>query len=159
MNLNIRRAKTGDNILIRPLQDEIAALHHEGRPDLFKTQARWYNDDVFEKMLSDPKQYIFIAELDGEVTGYAFAVLREIRGHSTYIDFNSLYIDDICVAKEHRRKGIGKLLFEQLEKIAKAHNCHDIELGVYAFNSSALAFYSGLGMKVRTLRMEKRLDI
>lgn len=38
MNINIRTAVIDDCERIRPLQKEIADLHHNGRPDLFKTE-------------------------------------------------------------------------------------------------------------------------
>ena len=38
MSIVIRRARPGDHLLIRELQQEIAALHYEGRPDLFQKE-------------------------------------------------------------------------------------------------------------------------
>lgn len=59
---------------IRLLQKEIADLHHNGRPDLFKTEARYFTKAVFAERLNDPRHTIYIAETDtGEVVGYAFA--------------------------------------------------------------------------------------
>lgn len=39
MKINIRNAVQEDCARIGPLQKEIADLHHEGRPDLFNTEA------------------------------------------------------------------------------------------------------------------------
>jgi len=109
MNINIRTAVIADCERIRPLQKEIADLHHKGRPDLFKTEARYFTKEAFAERLSDPKHTIYIAQTDsGEVAGYAFAWIIQHRSHSTYIDFDRFYIDDICVLKSHQRNGIGK---------------------------------------------------
>lgn len=42
MNINIRTEVIDDCERIRPFQKEIADLHHKGRPDLFKTEARYF---------------------------------------------------------------------------------------------------------------------
>ena len=51
MNINIRFAVIEDCKCIRPLQKEIADLHHKGRPDLFKTEARYFTKKEFEERL------------------------------------------------------------------------------------------------------------
>ena len=79
MNINIRTAVIDDCERIRPLQKEIADLHHNGRPDLFKTEARYFTKEAFAERLSDSKHTIYIAETDnGEVVGY-LAVLYVIE--------------------------------------------------------------------------------
>ena len=100
MKINIRNAVQEDCARIKPLQKEIADLHHEGRPDLFKTEARYFTEESFAERLNDPKHSVFIAEAeDGTVVGYAFAWVINYRNHSTYIDFDCFYLDDICVLK------------------------------------------------------------
>ena len=73
MEITIRSAVPEDCARIHPLQKEIADLHHEGRPDLFKTEARYFTEEAFAGRLQDPKHTVFIAEADGQVVGYAFA--------------------------------------------------------------------------------------
>ena len=51
MNINIRTAVIDDCERIRPLQKEIADLHHKGRPDLFKTEARYFTREAFAERL------------------------------------------------------------------------------------------------------------
>ena len=103
MHFNIRNAALRDHLTIRPLQKEIAELHYEGRPELFKPEPRYYSEETFARMLSDPRQFIFIAEDKNErVVGYAFACIMPVRNHPTYVDFDRFYIDDICVLEECR---------------------------------------------------------
>ena len=84
MNITIRNAEAGDNIKIRELQEEIAALHHNGRPDIFKTEARYYSDDIFAQRLDNPDEYIYIAESDGAVVGYAFETAKETTSRNSF---------------------------------------------------------------------------
>lgn len=158
MNIKIRNAVAEDRERIRPLQEEIADLHHQGRPDLFKTEARYFTQEAFSERLNDPKHTIFIAETDaGDVVGYAFAWVVSYRDHPTYLDFDCLYIDDICVLKSYRKKGIGKRLFACCKQVAQEKNCKMIDLGVWSFNEDAIAFYESCGMTERVRRMEYRL--
>ena len=159
MDINIRAAVAEDRIRIRPLQKEIAELHHEGRPDLFKNEPRYFTEEAFAQRIQDPNHAVLIAETErGDVVGYAFGWVILIRNHSTYIDFDRFYIDDICVLKEHRGKGIGKKLFAACKAIAKEKGCKDMELGVWAFNEDAIAFYRACGMTDRVRRMEYDLE-
>lgn len=159
MNINIRSAVLKDCEGIRPIQKEIADLHHNGRPDLFKNEPRYFTREAFEKRLSDPKHSVFIAETDkGDIVGYAFAWVVSYRNHCVYVDFDRFYIDDICVLKAYQRQGIGTLLFEQCKREAREKKCRMIDLGVWAFNKDAISFYKSCSMTEREIRMEYRLE-
>ena len=158
MNITIRNAVIEDCERIRPLQKEIADLHQNGRPDLFKTEPRYFTREAFWDRLNDPKHTVLIAETeDGQVVGYAFAWVIAYRKHSTYVDFDCFYIDDICVLESHRRQGIGKELLASCKRRAQEQNCKMLELGVWGFNKSAIAFYESFGMTDRIRRLELSL--
>lgn len=71
MSIMIRNAVGSDCEKIRPLQKKIADLHHNGRPDLFKPRARYFEQKAFDARLSNPNHFIFIAEDGfGKVAGY-----------------------------------------------------------------------------------------
>jgi len=155
MNVVVRRAVLADNEKIRPMQAEIAKLHYEGKPELFKPEPRYYTNEDFAKMLADPERYVFVAEEDGgRIVGYAFAYIIHVRRHPTYIDFDRFYIDDICVLEECRGKGIGKRLFAACREAAAQTDCTTMELGVFGFNKGAIAFYEACGMTEQQRRME-----
>ena len=120
MNITIRAAVLEDCERIRPLQKEIADLHHDGRPDLFRTEARYFSQDAFKERLEDPKHTILIAETDeGQVVGYAFAWVISYRNHTALVDHDSFYIDDICVLNAFQRAGIGRRLLNAANKRLK----------------------------------------
>lgn len=158
MNLIIRKAVSEDCTRIRPLQEQIAILHKTGRPDLFRSEARFFTQETFNDRLEDPNHTVWIAEADGMVVGYAFAWVIFYRNHPTYMDHDTFYIDDICVLESHRRQGIGRKLFEQCRETARALGCKNMDLGVWCFNEDAIAFYEECGMKPRVQRMELSLE-
>ena len=155
MKFRIREAVAEDREKIRPLQKQIADLHRDGRPDLFKEDARYFDEDSFAWRINEPTHFVIIAECDnGDVAGYAFAWIRYIRDHSSYLDRNELYIDDVCVLEKYQRQGIGRMLFEKLREKATDNGCLTMELGVFSFNKNAVAFYESVGMTERIKRME-----
>lgn len=158
VDIIIRRAVPEDCVRIRPLQRQIADLHRAGRPDLFRAEARFFTQEAFNQRLDDPNHTIWIAEADGKVVGYAFAWVVFYRDHSTYMDHETFYIDDICVLESHRRQGIGRKLFEKCRETARAMGCINIDLGVWGFNKEAIAFYESCGMCERVRKMELRLE-
>ena len=158
MNITIRNAVIEDCERIRPLQKEIADLHHNGRPDLFKAEPRYFTKEGFLERLNDPKHTVLIAETkNGQVVGYAFAWVIAYREHSTYVDFDCFYVNDLCVLKSHQRRGIGKKLMECCKERAREQKCKVMELGVWNFNREAIAFYQNCGMETRIRRMEYKL--
>lgn len=158
MDFIIRNAVSEDCEKIRPLQEEIALLHHEGRPDLFRTEARYFMQDDFDKRLSDPAHTVLIAEAEnGQVIGYAFAWVIGAKNHPTYIDFDSFYIDDICVLESWQGRGVGRTLLERCKDIAHSRGCKHLELYVWSFNERAMAFYEKSGFAEKTKKLELRL--
>ncbi len=155
MSILIRSAVQSDCTKIRPLQKEIADLHHAGRPDLFQTEARYYTEEAFAGIIGAPGHFVFMAENEmGEVVGYTFAWIIDYKNHSTYKPFLCFYIDDICVLESHRRRGIGRMLFEKCKAQAEECGCKMMDLGVWGFNREAIAFYESMGMKERLRKME-----
>ena len=158
MDFTVRKAVLEDCHRILPLQEQIAKLHILGRPDLFKNEARTYTEELFETWLDSPTHVLVIAEVDEEIAGYSISWVIQYRDHPTYKDFDSFYIDDICVLEKYRRCGIGKALMARCVEEARKRKCKNIDLNVWSFNIDAIAFYESCGLKERTKRMELRLE-
>ena len=158
MKFSVRKAVLEDCHRVLPLQTQISNLHFEGRPDIFKNEVRTYTEEQFQKWLDSPTHVLLIAEVNGEIAGYAFSWVIPYRDHPTYRDFESFYIDDICVLKKFRRQGIGRALIEHCKEEAKLRNCKNVDLGVWSFNKDAIAFYESCGLTERTKRMEIDLE-
>ena len=154
----VRNAVLEDCHRIRPLQEQISQLHFQRRPDIFKNEVRTYTETQFQQWLNSPAHVLLIAEADGEIAGYAISWVIQYREHPTYRDFDSFYIDDLCVLEKFRRQGIGRALIEHCKKEAKLRNCKNVDLGVWSFNKDAIAFYESCGLRERTRRMEMDLE-
>lgn len=55
-----------------------------------------------------------------------------------------LYVDELDVCANHRRKGAGKFIMEYLIDLAKTRGCEEVWLGAEADNDAANALYHSL---------------
>lgn len=156
-NINIRRAVHSDIPAIGRLLYQVHKVHSDARPDLFKPGARKYTDEELREMLSDDSRPIFVAEIDGEVAGYAFCIHKQLLHDNNMTDVKTLYIDDLCVDQAIRGKQIGTKLYEYVLSYARTCHCYNVTLNVWADNVNAVKFYEKIGLKVQKLGMEKLL--
>lgn len=75
--------------------------------------------------------------------GYAFYFFT----YSTFLAKPTLYLEDLFVLPEHRKRGIGAALLRALARIAVAEGCGRMEWVVLDWNRNAMRFYRGLGAK------------
>jgi ribosomal protein S18 acetylase RimI-like enzyme len=155
INISIRRAKPSDADGIVRLLMQIAQLHHEGRPDLFKPGSKKYGQAEFDAMLANESKPVFVAEDNfGNVAGYCICELIEYNGHAVLKDHVTLYIDDLCVDERLRGQRIGEKLNDAVIAYAKQTGVYNIELNAWECNPGAIRFYERCGFKVQRRRME-----
>lgn len=155
--MNIRFAETRDIPGMIELLKQVGQVHHEIRPDLFRAGAQKYDEAALKGLLADPSRPILIADLDGEVAGYAFCILQETKNDPVLCDRKVLYIDDLCVDENIRGKGIATALYARVLEYARELGCHSVTLNVWCGNDGAMAFYEKCGLKPQKIGMEKVL--
>ncbi len=88
--------------------------------------------------LSDkPKYNAFIGKIGNKCVSYIIYFFT----YSSFLALPTLYLEDIFVLEEYRRQGVGKKMFDHIEKIAKLEGCGRIEFTVLKWNKSAQEFY------------------
>lgn len=150
----IRRAEKRDIPVIGDLLSQVLEIHHQGRPDLFRTGAKKYTDEELEGILRDDDRPVFVAEEDGKVRGYAFCVFQQYVGHNIMTDVRTLYIDDLCVDEKARSRHVGKALYQYVLEFAREQGCYNVTLNVWASNTDALRFYEAMGLHPQKIGME-----
>lgn len=155
--MKIRKAEEKDIPEIGVLLLQVAKVHADARPDLFRAGARKYGDDELREILGDARRPVFVAEEDGAVKGYAFCVIQEHRGDRLFNDMKTLYIDDICVDERERGGGVGRALYEFAENYAREQGCFNVTLNVWSCNPAAERFYKARGLSPQKTGMEKIL--
>ena len=153
----IRRAKEKDLNDINKLLCQVLMVHHNGRPDIFKPNSKKYTDEELLKIIADDERPIFVAEDEGEVTGYAFCIIEQHKYNNILTDIKTLYIDDLCVDESARGQHIGKELYEYVLDFAKKEGFYNLTLNVWSCNTDALKFYEKMGLVPQKIGMEKIL--
>lgn len=154
----IRYAEEKDITKIGELLLQVDMVHHNGRPDIFKI-GRKYSDVELKELLKDELRPILVSvdETD-EVMGYCFCIVQQHNDNSVLTDIKTLYIDDLCVDEKHRRKHVGKELYEAAVRLAKNIGCHNLTLNVWSCNPSAMQFYESCGLVPQKVCMELMLE-
>ncbi len=145
--MHIRNALEKDIPSLNTLLHQVLDVHANGRPDIFKNGTTKYKDSQLSAILKNSATPIFVAvDAQDNVQGYAFCQYRFIKNDSILHDLKYMYIDDLCVNKTERGKGIGKQLYAYVQEEAKRNECQSIRLNVWALNQNALAFYEKMGL-------------
>ena len=156
--MEVRFAKPEDVAGILELLKQVGRVHHEGRPDIFRHNAQKYGASQVFRMLESSLQPIFVAVEDDQVLGYGFCQVKTHELDPVFHDYTELYIDDICVDENARRKGVGSAIYKEILRYAKQRRCHNVTLNVWSFNEDAMAFYKKCGLKPQRIFMETLLE-
>lgn len=153
--MHIRRGSDRDIEGINELLRQVLRVHHSGRPDLFKADAKKYRDEELLAILHDDTKPVFVALDDsGNVLGYAFCILKQQLNDNILTDIKTLYIDDLCVDESSRGKHIGSRLYEYVLEYARREGCYNVTLNVWECNPGAKQFYEKCGLKPQKTGME-----
>ena len=155
--MNIRFAENKDIPAMIGLLRQVGQVHHQIRPDIFRSNAQKYDEIALAELRRDPQRPIFIAE-EGKVLGYCFCILEETANHPVLMDEKTLYIDDLCVDENCRGKHVGQILYDHACRFARDQGCQTVTLNVWCGNDSAMAFNEKMGLKPRKIYMETRLE-
>jgi GNAT superfamily N-acetyltransferase len=82
-----------------------------------------------------------IAEFDDEVAGYAIW----FRSFSTFLMTSGIYLEDLFVRPQFRKRGVGFTLLRHLAETAVDRGYARVEWSVLRWNQLAIDFYRQLG--------------
>jgi len=136
VKIKLRSAVKSDSKAILKLILELAEFEKLKPPDI--NGRKRLIKDAFSK---NPPFKVILAEINSEIVGYSFYFFT----YSSFVAKRTLYLEDIFISERCRSKGIGKLFFKELKKIAKKNKCGRMELVVLDWNVDAIKFYDKLG--------------
>ncbi len=136
-NTEFRFAKKEDCALILNFIKELA--EYEKLSDQVvadeKTLLRW----IF---IENKAEVIFALE-NGVEVGFALF----FHNFSTFLGRAGIYLEDLFVKPEYRKRGHGKALIKELARIAVERGCGRLELSCLDWNKPSIDFYLSLGAK------------
>jgi GNAT superfamily N-acetyltransferase len=90
-----------------------------------------------------PSCELLVAEFNGARSGYALFFTT----YSTFLTKPGIFLEDLFVLADARRKGAGKALLVELAGIAVERECGRLEWSVLGWNRRAIDFYDSLGAR------------
>jgi GNAT superfamily N-acetyltransferase len=102
------------------------------------------SDLVRDGFGEDPRFRALIAEWQGQPAGYAVF----FHCYSTWVG-RELYLEDLFVRPQFRRKGIGMAMLTAVARIALRENSRGMRWEVLDWNENAIALYKSLGAEFR----------
>ncbi len=154
MSTVISRATKQDTDGILKLLSQVLEVHHNGRPDIFKTGATKYTRDELSEIICDDEKPVFVAKSGTRMLGYAFCIIKATENDNILKDVKTLYIDDLCVDENERSTGIGRALYDHVKAYARELGCYNLTLNVWECNQGAKRFYEAMGLIPRNTLME-----
>ncbi len=155
--MNIRRATENDLPAINKLLRQVLEVHAAGRPDVFKSGGKKFEDSEILKIIGCDDSPVYVAVDSGEVLGYAFCEVKCTEENAIKRARKSLFIEDFCVDESARGRGVGSALFDYVKSVALDGGFDSVMLNVWRFNESAVKFYEGCGMSPLSTIMELKL--
>lgn len=133
----MREATSEDARALHTLGVELADALGDRRPEIGAVQAR------LSELLEEPRARVLVAqdEAAGAVVGAASLWIKPDLAHGDRV----VEVPMLVVSGKARRRGVGKLLVEEILSIVAAEDAALIELVATRNNDVARAFYRALG--------------
>ena len=141
---------------IRPVRKEdvevVCDLIHElARYERLESQCKAKPEYLYEELFG-PRAVIdcVLAWEKNEETGVERPVGFALYffNFSTFLTRRGLYLEDLFVVEDARRKGYGRALIRHLAQKALEEGCGRFDWSVLDWNQPAIDFYEGLGAEV-----------
>ncbi|MBA2466230.1 MAG: AAC(3)-I family aminoglycoside N-acetyltransferase [Sphingomonas sp.] len=146
MSFQVKRLR-GDDIAVAGLLNGLFAYAFEDPDSYLSAQPR---DDYFRRLL-ERDHVIVLAAMDGQevVGGLVAYVLEKMEQERSEI-----YIYDLAVAAQHRRRGVATALIAEVQELAAMLGAWVIYVQADRWDAPAIALYDGLGAREDVLHFD-----
>lgn len=152
--------ETGDKLSIRPAgRDDVPVILNFVR-DLARYERAEREVIATEELLHSSlfgqtcHAHALMAEYEGRPVGFALYFFS----FSTWQGKPGLYLEDLYVAPEYRKLGLGRMILKTLAQIALEHECGRFEWSVLDWNEPSIRFYENLGAESQAEWVRYRLS-
>ena len=150
----LQLAQPSDREAINLLALQVHAMHVQWRPDIFEISEELFSEERLLDAIRNRE--IYVAKTNDFVVGYVLLKIR-IYDWTGVVKRRVMLIDELCVHESFRNQGIGKKIMQDVQALAKAFRCTDMQLGVYPQNDDAVAFYQKCGFMIRSIDMQRKV--
>jgi GNAT superfamily N-acetyltransferase len=153
----VRRADQADAEVLSRLNADVQNLHAAAMPQRFKkVGSNTFPVSESRAILANPNSLIFIADVDLEPAGYAYAEVVRHPETSLVYAWDEVHLHHISVDSNHRRNGIGCALLNSVRAAADKLGITVVTLSVWAFNEDARTFFQRRGFGPYMFRLSDR---
>ena len=154
--MTIRHATIQDIPQIIPLWRELSEMHGEMEP-MFKIvdNAEEKFAEYLNLILTKESYSVFVAEIDSKIVGYIIAGISTTP--EVFVIRRRLYIQDMMVSPEYRRKGIARKLVGEVFVLAKERDIEKMDLLAAVKNEESNKFWRAMGFEPALNCMTKYL--
>jgi GNAT superfamily N-acetyltransferase len=138
--ITIRKATVEDVPLILSFIRELA--EYERNPNAVVATEEGLRRDGFSET---PRFHVLIAEYNDNPAGMLFYFYN----YSTWQGCAGIFVEDLWVRPDYRKKRIGKSLMSKIAQIAISERLYGMRWEVLDWNKLAIDFYHGIGAKFR----------
>lgn len=149
MSVVVRPLQSDDVPRLLDLIDALADYEKLARPDCAARERL-----AADASANPPRFHALVADVDGITCGYALYFFT----YSSFRAQPSLYLEDLFVLPEQRKRGAGLALFRALAREAVKQQCGRMEWQVLSWNTPSIAFYERLGARHLAGWLPFRLD-
>ena len=149
----VRVATPADATVLADLNRNNQHENHRRVPEWFAAPGDPDVADLLRRWLCRDNAVGFLAEVNGELAGYALAVVHHRRATRASAESHWIDLEQIAVAPEARRRGIARALCQAVIGHARELRLDAVQLNVWAFSTEAQALFTALGFDPRSMRL------
>jgi ribosomal protein S18 acetylase RimI-like enzyme len=132
--LRVREASAEDAEIIHSLAAELAGAVGDSPPRLENVRER------LAELLEEPRARVLVAEGDVVVGVVSLWIKPDLAHGDTVVE-----VPMLVISEDRRREGVGKLMMEEVQRLAAENGATLIELVATTQNNPAREFYRSLG--------------
>ena len=151
LNFTVRRDVIGIRVMTAADSRQVLRINVSGRPGVAALDA-----EELTRLLALPNEHLVATEDDDSALGYVLALRREAPYDGqeflvlrSAISEPFIYIDQVVVAAGQNGRGLGRALYEELERIAGQRRIRVLccEVNTKPSNPHSLGFHKAMGFE------------
>lgn len=157
--LTVRPAVAADAPALGRLGALLVRVHHDFDPERFiapTPQTEQGYGRFLASQVGAEDTFVLVAEVAGEVVGYAYATLE---GHDwMMLRGPAGALHDLAVDPAHRRAGAGLALLDEALRLLTAHGAPRVVLSTAYRNEAAQRLFAAAGFRPTMIEMTRESD-
>lgn len=154
----VRLATIDDGEAIVRQTADVQRLHRQAVPDIFKPpSAELFTLQKLAALIENPNAIVAVAEIGGKTVGHIYGAVANRTENEFHQGGAYLYIHQIAVDEDARRRGAGAALVHFMDTRARALGVATVQVDHWAFNTQARRFFEACGFTPMKMTMRRAL--